>query len=78
MGIKNGETTKDGLFTIQEVECLGACANAPMIQVNGEWVYEDLTPENTVLLNFLIKCLNLDKPDRGIKERRRKAWALDS
>jgi NADH dehydrogenase (ubiquinone) flavoprotein 2 len=38
------------MFTIQEVECLGACANAPMIQVNGEWVYEDLTPENTVEL----------------------------
>jgi len=50
LGIKSGETTADGLFTIQEVECLGACANAPMIQVNGEWVYEDLTPENTVQL----------------------------
>ena len=42
------------MFTIQEVECLGACANAPMLQVNGEWVYEDLTPESTVkLLNDL-------------------------
>lgn len=50
LGIKSGETTPDYLFTIQEVECLGACANAPMIQVNGEWVYEDLTPENTVEL----------------------------
>jgi NADH dehydrogenase (ubiquinone) flavoprotein 2 len=50
LGIKNGETTPDRMFTIQEVECLGACANAPMLQVNGEWVYEDLTPENTVQL----------------------------
>jgi NADH dehydrogenase (ubiquinone) flavoprotein 2 len=50
LGIKSGETTKDNLFTIQEVECLGACANAPMLQVNGEWVYEDLTPENTIEL----------------------------
>lgn len=50
LGIKNGETTKDGLFTIQEVECLGACSNAPMLQVNGEWVYEDLTPESTIQL----------------------------
>jgi NADH dehydrogenase (ubiquinone) flavoprotein 2 len=50
LGIKSGHTTKDGLFTIQEVECLGACANAPMIQVNGEWVYEDLTPESTIEL----------------------------
>lgn len=50
LGIKNGETTPDGWFTIQEVECLGACANAPMIQVNGEWVYEDLTPESVITL----------------------------
>lgn len=50
LGIKNNETTPDGLFTIQEVECLGACANAPMLQLNGEWVYEDLTPENIVEL----------------------------
>ena len=50
LGIHDGETTEDGLFTIQEVECLGACANAPMIQINGEWVYEDLTPENTIKL----------------------------
>lgn len=34
------ETSEDGLFTISEVECLGACVNAPMIQVNNEWVYE--------------------------------------
>ena len=41
-GIGQNETTSDGLFTFQEVECLGACANAPMIQVNNEWFYEDL------------------------------------
>jgi NADH dehydrogenase (ubiquinone) flavoprotein 2 len=44
-GILKGQTSKDGLFTLTEVECLGACVNAPMIQVNGEEVYEDLTPE---------------------------------
>ena len=42
------ETSADGLFTLSEVECLGACVNAPMMQVNNEWFYEDLTPENTV------------------------------
>ena len=42
------ETSEDGLFTLQEVECLGACVNAPMMQVNNEWFYEDLTPESTV------------------------------
>ena len=45
LGIKMGQTTKDGMFTIEEVECLGACANAPMMQVNNEKFYEDLTPE---------------------------------
>lgn len=45
-----GQTSADGLWTLEEVECLGACANAPMLQVNGEYVYEDLTPENVVKL----------------------------
>ena len=46
LGIHHGETTKDGLFTFTEVECLGACANAPMVQINDDY-YEDLTPETT-------------------------------
>ena len=41
-GIEMNETSADGLFTLQEVECLGACVNAPMIQVNNEYFYEDL------------------------------------
>ncbi len=40
-----GESSEDGLFTVVEVECLGACCNAPMVQINDEY-YEDLTPEN--------------------------------
>lgn len=43
IGIHAGETTKDGLFTVVEVECLGACVNAPMVQINDDY-YEDLTP----------------------------------
>ncbi|KAK6197097.1 subunit NUHM of NADH:Ubiquinone oxidoreductase [Scheffersomyces amazonensis] len=45
--IKPGQTTPDNLFTLQEVECLGACVNAPMIGINDDY-YEDLTPEKTV------------------------------
>ena len=41
-GMKKGHTTADGLFTLTEVECLGACANAPMVQINDD-NYEDLT-----------------------------------
>lgn len=44
LGIHVGETTKDGNFTLSEVECLGACVNAPMIQINDTY-YEDLTPD---------------------------------
>ena len=40
--------TSDGLFCVSEVECLGACANAPMMQVNNEWFYEDLSKESMV------------------------------
>ncbi len=43
LGIDWGETTPDGKFTLKEVECLGACANAPMFQI-GHRYYEDLTP----------------------------------
>lgn len=44
LGIKLGETTLDGRFTLKEVECLGACVNAPVIQV-GDTYYENLTEE---------------------------------
>lgn len=46
LGIGNGETTPDGGFTLLEVECLGACVNAPMMQINDDY-YEDLTGETT-------------------------------
>jgi len=49
LGIHHGQTTKDGLFTFTEVECLGACANAPMVQINDDY-YEDLTYDSTVSL----------------------------
>ena len=43
-GCHVGETSKDMLFTVSEMECLGACVNAPMVQINDNF-YEDLTPE---------------------------------
>ncbi|EGX95631.1 NADH-ubiquinone oxidoreductase 24 kDa subunit [Cordyceps militaris CM01] len=49
LGIQQGQTTPDGLFTFIEVECLGACVNAPMIQINDDY-YEDLTPTTVVKL----------------------------
>lgn len=53
MGLKKGGTTADGLFTLTEVECLGACANAPMVQINDD-NYEDLTFDTmTAILDTL-------------------------
>ena len=45
LNIGLGETTADGRITLKEVECLGACVGAPMLQI-GEHYYENLTPES--------------------------------
>jgi NADH-quinone oxidoreductase E subunit len=42
LGIKEGETSADGKFSLMKVECLGACGNAPMMQINDDY-FEDLT-----------------------------------
>jgi NADH-quinone oxidoreductase subunit E len=44
LGTRLRETSEDGRFTVVEVECLGACANAPMVQINDDY-YEDLSAE---------------------------------
>ena len=48
-GVKVGQTSADGLFTLTEVECLGACVNAPVLQVDDDY-YEDLDYDRTVAL----------------------------
>ena len=54
-GLRKGHTTEDGLFTLTEVECLGACANAPTVQINDD-NYEDLTAESmTAILDALAR-----------------------
>ena len=57
-GCNLGETSKDDKFTLVEVECLGACCNAPMIQINDDY-YEDLTEEN--FKNLLLKLKKNEK-----------------
>ncbi len=49
LNAKMGETTQDGCFTLSRVECLGACVNAPVLQVNDDF-YEDLTEATVVTL----------------------------
>ncbi len=57
-GLTKGATTPDGLFTLTEVECLGACTNAPMVQINDD-NFEDLTYDS---MNALLEALATDKP----------------
>ncbi|MCI8842934.1 MAG: NADH-quinone oxidoreductase subunit NuoE [Oscillospiraceae bacterium] len=47
LGIEDGETTEDGLFTLEKVACLGCCSLAPVIMINGE-AHGNLTPEKAV------------------------------
>jgi NADH-quinone oxidoreductase subunit E len=49
LGIKNGETTEDQLFTLEHVACLGCCSLAPVIMINGE-AYGNLTPESVITI----------------------------
>ena len=55
-----GETSADGQFTMTEVECLGACVNAPMMQVNDDF-YEDLDGESTTAL---LRALRRNEPPK--------------
>ena len=47
LGITNGQTTEDGMFTLNEVACLGCCSLAPVMMINGD-TYGNLTPEKTI------------------------------
>ena len=55
------ENTADGLFTMTEVECLGACVNAPILQVN-DYFYEDMDAEKTKALIDALKRGEIPKP----------------
>jgi NADH-quinone oxidoreductase subunit E len=61
LGVKLGETTPDGQFTLREVECLGACVNAPMAMI-GEQFYEDLNADNVVKMLDALRSGNIPKP----------------
>ncbi|MBB5691042.1 NAD(P)H-dependent oxidoreductase subunit E [Roseomonas alkaliterrae] len=65
-GLKGyGDTSADGNFTLTEVECLGACVNAPVLQVDDDY-YEDLDYESTVRLIEALKRGERPKPGSAI------------
>ncbi len=61
LGVDFGETTDDGLFTLSEVECLGACVNAPMIQIGDDY-YEDLDADSAIALLSELKAGKTPRP----------------
>lgn len=64
-GMKKGEVSQDGLWTLTEVECMGNCATAPMVQINDD-NYEDLTPER---LDAVLDALATgEQPKTGTQE----------
>jgi NADH-quinone oxidoreductase subunit E len=68
-GIKSfGETSDDGMFTMTEVECLGACVNAPVLQINDDY-YEDLDAERTEALLSGLKAGGTLPPAGSTKGR---------
>jgi len=73
LGIGMGQTTDDGYFTLMEVECLGACCNAPMVQINDLY-YEDLTADRMV---EILQSLQKDEiPTAGPQNGRKGAMAI--
>jgi NADH-quinone oxidoreductase E subunit len=68
LGIDIGETTPDGKFSLTEVECLGGCVNAPIIQVNDDF-YEDLDGASTAALIDALSRGETPKPGSVIKRQ---------
>jgi NADH-quinone oxidoreductase subunit E len=59
LGVKTGQTTKDGMFTLGTVECIASCGSAPAMLVNGEFVENCDWPKTEALINRVRKG---DKP----------------
>ena len=73
LGIGLGETTENGQFSLMEVECLGACVNAPMVQINDDY-YEDLT--STSMKEVLDLLAEDMQPKIGSQKGRKTSMAL--
>ena len=67
-GLVKGGTTPDGLFTLTEVECLGTCANAPMVQINDD-NFEDLDYDKTVAILDALARGETPKPGPQIERQ---------
>ena len=75
LGIHNGETTEDGLFTLMEVECLGACANAPIVQVNDDY-FEDLDGNSVISVLDALKRVKNQRTDHKSAGKTQLRWVV--
>ena len=66
LGVGNHESTEDGMFTLTEVECLGACVNAPMMQIGDDY-YEDLDADSTLAILSELKAGKTPKTGSQIR-----------
>lgn len=73
LGIGVGESTEDDMFSLMEVECLGACANAPMVQINDDF-YEDLSAAR--MKEILEMLRRGEQPPTGPQNGRQKSAPL--
>jgi NADH-quinone oxidoreductase subunit E len=69
-GMVKGKTTPDGLFTLTEVECMGNCANAPMVQINDD-NYEDLDYDSMTRILEALAAGEIPKSGSQIAGRHR-------
>jgi NADH-quinone oxidoreductase subunit E len=73
LGIAEGETTPDGKFTLERVECLASCGTAPVLQVNNWDFHESLTPEK---VETILKDLKQDKHAKPSYDDRAKEGSI--
>jgi NADH-quinone oxidoreductase subunit E len=65
LGIRAGETTADGMFTLKTVECLASCGSAPMMQVGNHFIENLSVDKMDDVLNKLKETHNVPSPDYG-------------
>ena len=79
LGIRGGETTPDGRFTVTRVECLAACGGAPALQVNGEWVEGVREADLEPILSGALRYRSFDWPSSpGDPILLRNCWKKES
>jgi NADH-quinone oxidoreductase subunit E len=76
LGIREEQTTPDGMFTLQRVKCLAACDRAPVVQANLDYIY-DVTAERAELLLADLRARAAEAKQRGVSGRFAEDYVLE-